>query len=388
MVTKHLQSRSTRTTSHTFHGLGFYWARQCEMSVSQPFSDVPPISSPPALKRQKWEAWAAQETRHRALLGHYILDGLISQFSGLPTSDRHVTNAMVLPCSGIAYEAPSVDSWILAMNQNPQSSTTFRQIYLELFDPAADFSHQLSSFSIRVVLEGLQSLISDHRQAQGLFVGAKDLRAVDGALWRVLDTQIESCLRSADEKLDLLLRWHAICIELCVNSNLLARHLCECYSIEQDLYNNKSRAAFDTPAWVESREARRAILHASAIADLVMNLSLRKAPSIHIPFAVATSSTVFLAMLSCGYTGVGVPSVVHWQSVCFHNPDTRLGLAARRPVDLFLDLSQNIWNPATSGRNLSYNLSSLQAVLGSLSSIWGIAKDMHVLTHRLMESMI
>ncbi|KAI5194256.1 C2H2 type zinc finger domain protein [Aureobasidium subglaciale] len=382
------QSRSTRNTSHTFHGLGFYWARQCEMSVSQSFSDVPTISSSSALKRRKWEAWAAQETRHRALLGHYILDGLISQFSGLPTSDRHVTNAMILPSSGIAYEALSADGWIQAMEQNPQSSMTFRQIYLDLFDSNIGFNYELSYFSVRVVLEGLQSLISDHRQAQGDFVGAKDLRAIDGALWRLLDTQIEGPVHSSHEKLDLLIRWHAICIERCVNTNILARHLCESYTIEQDLYNNKSCSDFDTLAWAETIEARRAILHASAIADLVMNLSLRRVPSIHIPFAVATSSSIFLAMLSCGYTGAGVPSVIHWRSVCLYDTNTRVDLAASRPVDIFLDLSHNIWNPATSSRNFLYNLNSLQAVLGSLSLTWGIAKEMNVLIHRLICSMI
>lgn len=375
------QRRSTRMTSQAFHGLGFYWARQCELLVTRPFSQVPPLSSPTEIKLQQWEAWAAQETRHRAVLGHYILDGLISQTSGLPTSDRHMTNTMVLPSSTKAYEALSVDAWIQAMEEEPQTSMTFCQIYLHLFDSAAGLDYELSPFAIRVVLEGLQSLISDHRQAHGLFVGAKDLASISSAMWQVLDKQIESPLHSADQRVDLSLRWHAICIDLCVNTNLLIRHLCEARSVEQDLYNSKSRADFDVSSWLSTREARRAILHASAIARLVMEYPLSRLHSIHVPFAVMTACTVFLAAILSEKLSAAVPEVIDWQTACLSN--TRSCQQSPDPVEKFLDSSENVWNAANNGRNLLYKLNALQTVLGSLSTTWGIAIDMQALVTRL-----
>ncbi|KAI4723376.1 hypothetical protein E4T48_00574 [Aureobasidium sp. EXF-10727] len=373
--------RSTRMTSHAFHGLGFYWARQCDMLVTRPFSQVPSPEMPPEVIQQQWEAWAAQETRHRAVLGHYILDGLISQFSGLPTSDRHVTNIMVLPSSAKAYEALTANAWIAAMGESPQTSMTFCQIYLQLFDPSVRLEYKLSPFSIQVVLGGLLSLISDHRQAQGTFVGAKDLASISDAMWQMLDTQIESTVHSADQRLDLLLRWHAICIELCANTNLLIRHLCETFSVEQDLYNGKSRAEFDVKIWLSSREARRAILHASAITELVMELSLRRMQSIHVPFAVMVSSIVLLAVLSAGRASVSIPEVIDWQRVCLLN--TGIDRTSRNLLDLFLESSEDAWDMVSGGQNLFYKLNMLQAVLSSLSGTWGIALDMHDLINRL-----
>lgn len=385
-LTDRCQRRSTRMTSQAFHGLGFYWARQCELLVTRPFSQVPSLSSPMEIKHQQWETWAAQETRHRAVLGHYILDGLISQTSGLPTSDRHMTNTMILPSSTKAYEALSADAWIQAMEEEPQTTMPFCHIYMRLFDPAAALDYQLSPFAIRVVLEGLQSLISDHRQAHGLFVGAKDLASISSAMWQVLDKQIESSLHPADQRVDLSLRWHAICIDLCVNTNLLIRHLCEAHSVEQDLYNSKSRADFDVSSWLNTREARRAILHASAIARLVMDYPLRRLHSIHVPFAVMTSCTIFLAAMLSGKLSAAVPEVIDWQIACLS--DTRNFQQPPTPVEKFLDSSEDVWNSANNGRNLLYGLNALQTVLGSLSTTWGIAIDMQAVVARLASSVV
>lgn len=271
------------------------------------------------------------------------------------------------------------------MEEEPQTSMTFCQIYLQLFNTTAELDYQLSPFAVRVVLEGLQSLISDHRQAQGLFVGAKDLASISNAMWQVFHKQIESPRNPDDQRVDLSLRWHAICIELCVNTNLLIRHLCEVRAVEQDLYNSKSRADFDLSCWLSTREARRAILHASAIAGLVIDYPLRRLHSIHVPFAVMTSCTVFLAAMLSGKLSAVVPGTIDWRIACSSNTNT---LQNSIPVENFLDTSQNVWNTANNGRNLLYKLNALQTALGSLSTTWGIALDMQALVTRLASSVV
>ena len=348
-------------TSHAFHGLGFYWARQCHMPVTQSFSDIPTLDCPLERKLQQWHTWAAQETCHRALLGHYILDGIISQYSGLPTSDRHVTNTMILPSSNAAYEASSVDMWIQAMSTEPQSTITFCQVYTSLFKIGREIDLELSPFSTRVILEGLQSLISDNRQANSFFVGAQDHAAISGALWRLLDTQINSPAQSKEEKLDLSLRWHAICIELCMDSNMTIRHLCQMHSVEQDLYS-KSPAFVDIAAWTTTSEARRAVLHASAILKLTMELSLGRMQSIHIPFAMMSASIIFLALLSQGITSAAIPAVSDWKRVCFPYDSVVSICDSTMQVDQFLNHSRQVWNVANNARSFYHNLNTLQAV--------------------------
>lgn len=328
------------------------------------------------VKQQRWKEWSFRETRLRALLGHYILDGLISQSSGLPTSDRHLTNTMVVPSCAEIYTAETVDSWIQAMQAHPQPTITFREVYLRLFETETDFDLELCPFSIRVVLEGLQSLISDFHQAQGCFVGAPDVDAIGQALGRILITQIESARHSPEQKLDLLLRWHAICIELCVNTNLFMKHLCEVYSIRQDLYSSGVETTVDVAAWTSTQNARRAVLHASAILNLVMNLSFGRMQSIHIPFAVCSSAVVFLALLLNGFTNADLPSNIDWCLVCFDQYSSTVTTPESSPTHQFLDLSRDVWIPSRFGRGFSYHLDTLQTILGSLSNTWGIAKEM------------
>ena len=381
----HSQNRSSRLTSHIFHSLGFYWARQCDMPVMTPFTDIPSLHSPHDNKRSKWKSWAKQETRHRAILGHYILDGLISQSSGLPTSDRHVTNPMILPSSAEAYEAATADAWILAMQRHPQSATTFRDIYVHLFDSSSSLPYQLSPFAIRVVLEGFQSLISDHHEAKGQSVGVPSRQAISAAMWRLMSTQIN--LQSFDQRADLSLRWHVINIELCIDTNLLIRHLCQVHSIQQDFYNGRaSSRTFVLEEWVDSRAARRALLHASAVLELVTSLPFGRMQGIHIPLAVFTSAVVFLALCLAGRAMAAVPREVDWEEVCSGGQEAMTSRPSRVTSSTlaFLDPGNDIWNPRNGGRSFLYNVNTLQTVLEQLSSTWGVAKEMGAIVRQLV----
>jgi hypothetical protein len=50
-------------------------------------------------KEHKWKLWESREIQQRAMLAHYMLDGLIAQMSGEPTSVRHASNQMRLLCN-------------------------------------------------------------------------------------------------------------------------------------------------------------------------------------------------------------------------------------------------------------------------------------------------
>lgn len=101
-------------TGQVFHSLGFYWARHCGMFEAglETMIDIPCLEDPEAEKLHRWRLWAAREIQLRVVLGHYVLDGQISQFSGDPTCARHTANPLGLPSSDCAFEANTVDEWI------------------------------------------------------------------------------------------------------------------------------------------------------------------------------------------------------------------------------------------------------------------------------------
>ncbi len=69
------KNESLRMTSQIFHGLGFYWARQCGMfNLGPPSYNVPSLGASEEQKLECWKVWAAQEVQNRAVLGHYILE--------------------------------------------------------------------------------------------------------------------------------------------------------------------------------------------------------------------------------------------------------------------------------------------------------------------------
>lgn len=84
---------SIRSTAFVFHGLGFLWARFRGLHAVQDCNReiVLAADASDAEKQDLWEMWAAKKDQRRAVLGHYILDRLLSQASESPTSARHMT---------------------------------------------------------------------------------------------------------------------------------------------------------------------------------------------------------------------------------------------------------------------------------------------------------
>ncbi|KAF2150953.1 hypothetical protein K461DRAFT_164024 [Myriangium duriaei CBS 260.36] len=378
------RSQPSRLTSHMFHSLGFYWARYAGMLVRDPFIDIPAASAPAEIKISRWRLWCKQEIRHRAILGHYVLDGLLSQISGLPTSARHLANSMILPSSDAAFAATSAEQWIEAMNAQPQTSITFGDVYEGLFADPPMLNIQLSSFTIRVVLEAFQSLISDHHEAGGAIVGSPSHSAICRALLYLLQHQIQTLPR--EQMVDLTVRWHMINMELCVNTYQFIKVLCDSQGISQQLCMAAGAGyKFSIDEWSNSNKARRAVLHCTALIDLISGLSFRQMQSIHVPLAMFSSATLFIALHMSGKTRLTVPSLIDWPQVVAM-PSNHIGtgsIPARAAPEPFR-LDHDCWQSGPKSKRLLYYVNMPQSVLESLGQNWGIAKEMERVVQDLL----
>lgn len=239
--------------------------------------DLPSLDAPQAEKDRIWRLWAAREIQRRALLAHYILDGQIAQMSGDPTATRHAANQLGLPSSDAAFEATNAADWLIQMRANPVPETSFRNIFRSLFSSSGLINspdYSLSSFSLRVVLEGLQSLVSDCEDIDGAVVGVPARSEVRTALAQMHETIVRNTQLSTEDMLETLLRWHSICLDAATDSSLICRQLCARYNVEQQVLGGGKgiQPGFDLYEWARTDDARRALLHAVAIQNIVEQL--------------------------------------------------------------------------------------------------------------------
>ncbi|KAL4999271.1 C2H2 type zinc finger domain protein [Aspergillus recurvatus] len=384
------KSRAIRTTSQVFRPLGFFWARHCGMLDSEPFSieDVPFPNTPSSEKEHKWRTWAAREIQQRALLAYYILDGLVAQISGDGASTRHVANPLTLPSSEAAFDANTADEWLTHMRSQKAEQPSFRLIFRSLFPPTSSFralDYQLSAFSLRVILEGLQSLVSDSDESDLAAVGVPGRSDVRRALAQVHETITMSIHLSAPERLEVLLRWHTICLDTMINSTVLCRHICSRYDIPQQVSGGSRtlRPGFDTLNWVNTEDARRALLHAIAIQDIIEQLPRGRAHVIHMPSSLFAAATVYVVFALAGIANIHLPRTIVWQDALLSHADLNLGCeTAFRPstgseTSRFVAEGRTDSPPGMAAvRNLLYEMNSMQKLFRCLFSQWGIAHDM------------
>jgi hypothetical protein len=382
------KNESLRMTSQVFHGLGFYWARQCGMYDIEEFtlSDLPASDATEGQKNEAWKSWAAREIQRRAILGHYILDGQISQFSGHSTCARHVINPLLTPASGAAFAATTANGWIMEMQKYAVPQPCFREVFVSLFSSVSPTVEQsLSNFSLRVVLEGLQSLASDIQQVDGPAVGTPSKAVVARALVRLHNERL-SRSDFAVENMELLVRWHAICLDLATPTTLLCQNLCQFYGVQQQLHqiSKNSCSTFDFLTWSKSIDGLRALLHAMAIQDLVERLPLGRSHAIHLPAAIFSVATIYSARCLAGFPSIIVPKSFRWQDVWAIDMSDVANPDGFRDDDInaFLRDSPLQILGASSTRNLMYDLNSLQITLSSISLRWGVSHAMDDILHR------
>jgi hypothetical protein len=314
-----------RRTAFVFHGLGFYWARTSGMyNLKQfPSEDLPNADTPEEEKLCRWKSWAALETRRRAILGHYILDGLIAQSSGSAPSARHVVNSIGAACTEAAFFAQTIDDWVAAMQGSPTVEQPMSTVYASLF--RLDYVSSptpLSEFSISVVLEGLQSLVSDLQEAISPAVGVIPQREIISALINLYEGSIMTIgSHPTPDRLPLLLRWHTICLELAVPSAVLFETIRSSHKslrcLSWTTINSPHPRLADLEQWSRSAAGMRALLHAIAIKQLLSEIPLSRALSPHIPNAIFSSAVVFSAMCLYNTCTVKLPTHFLWNDAWF-----------------------------------------------------------------------
>jgi hypothetical protein len=376
-------------TGQVFHSLGFYWARHCGMFETGIATaiDIPSLDDPEAEKVHRWKLWAAREIQLRALLGHYVLDGQISQFSGDPTCARHAANPLGLPSSDSAFEANTVDEWITEMNATRQQQTSFRSIICSLFyapNVFQDLHQAMSSFSIRILLEGLKSLILEDKEAGGPAVGAPTRHDICKALGNLYGYIQSSTHLSTADRAETLIRWHAISLDLAAESTQLCRKLCHQLGIKQRIFGGakKDTRTFDAKTWINTIDARRALLHAVAIHEIAEGLPIGRSRAIHIPSSLFAAATVYCAFALAGASVLTLPYVRDWENVMATDldstPNGPLTPSSRTGSDL-KDFLYGVY-PLTNGpsitRNILYDLNLLQMFLRFSSQQWGVCSEM------------
>ncbi|KAK2792210.1 hypothetical protein FQN51_001869 [Onygenales sp. PD_10] len=407
------KNRAIRTTSQIFRAHGFHWARHCGMFNIKTYStdNLPSSGSSDMEKDYQWRTWASREIQHRALLAYYILDGLVAQIAAEATSVRHTANQLGLPSNEATFEASTPDDWLVHMRSQHTSQMTFRSIFRFLFSPTGlpqPLDHSSSAFSIRVILEGLQSLLSECDEDDFIAVGTPIKSDLRRALSRVYKSTNRTALLSPDERLELLLRWHSICLDAATSSSLLCNSVCARYKITQHVLGSKGSTTppLDLAKWVNTENARRALLHAVAIQDIVEQLPRGRAHVIHMPSSLFAAATVYSAFCLAGSTRVNLPHTVIWENVVFSpeeeegeesteaeacstlgelagstgvvvvGSDTRRYIRGDRDDDDLPAGSSGVVGGSNATRNVLYELNSMQKLFRCLCSQWGIAHDM------------
>lgn len=405
---------SIRTTAFVFHGLGFYWARTSGMYTVDDLQlkAIPGLEAEPAVKEAAWRTWVAAEVQRRATLGHYVLDGLISHASGSAPSARHPTNKIAAACSDAAFAAKTADEWIVQMAYLDHAMP-FSDLFIKVC--AKDYMQtppqlQLSRLSIMVLLEGLQSLIAELHDVSSPALGTIPASQLIQGLMNIHEGHL-STSRSV-EILQTLIRWHAVCIELCTPTISLYRRVCDAYEVPQVLSGIPVRGwsrPFDLAIWAQSIDAFRAVLHSISIIRLVNEIPGSHTHAMHIPGCLFSSAMILIAVHLWNKKKVKIPKEWRWQDVwvgVLSKNDTfgeaqgvddisvpasaqSRGVASPNLVDftgareLLSVLNPTGASDAMTEVDLMQDVNSVQISLKTVASRWGISAQMEDIIGRL-----
>jgi hypothetical protein len=164
------------------------------------------------------------------------------------------------------------------------------------------------------------------------------------------------------------------------------------YGITQYVYPGRDtkKLELDLVSWANTEDARRALLHAVAIQEIVEQLPRGRAHIIHIPSSLFASAIAYCVFSLAGLTTVNLPSTVDWQSVLSSGYESFpiLGTSeingpseTRRYIRGEFASS---FGGAGTAKNLLYELNSMQKLFRCLSSQWGIAYDMEDIVDQWM----
>lgn len=386
------RNHKLRMTSQIFHSLGFFWARECGMYTCRlelprlPTSD---ISNESLLT--KWRQWAAEEVQLRVLLAHYILDSQLAHFISAPTSQRHTSNSLRIPCSDDLFNAPTALEWVEILRSEPTKLPTFRELFLLLYSDLHESSGippLLPSLAIKVIMEGLRSVVLEAAVVDGPVLGAPSAAATRYALCKIHHYLSSAQHLPNGDRTELLLRWHAICIDATSDSVTVCQDLCTNHNIEPTVFGRRKSDGnrIQTRTWARTPEARKALLHAVAVYENLDHLPFSHAHSIHIPMSIFAAAIIYCAFLLGGLTTIAIPSEVDWGSLVTIEPiqpDTSPSTNNRHSMlgRFIFGLSQT---GSTKQHNLLYELNVFLLRLRQMVQPWGIATDLEDILRRLI----
>ncbi|KAK7890762.1 hypothetical protein LTR67_007971 [Exophiala xenobiotica] len=370
-----MKNVTLRTTAQVFHSLGFYWARWAGM---YDLEDVEEIASFDTFDGQlspdhEWKAWAAKETQLRALLGHYVLDGQISAYSGGPTCQRHTSHSLPMPCDDSIFKAPTATAWKEKMLAGHQKKPNFAQLFNSVMSQNVHVRHLGSSmtpFTACVILEGLKSLVAEQSKTGLNVIGVPSRLDISRGLGR-LHTYIEqSFSKSQVAKNVILLRWHTIGIDSAIDFSWFCRALCRQYHVEQRVVGGRKTPTLDLRSWVQTPQARLALLHATSIRHMIQELPLVQTQTIHVPMAVFAAGMIYCGFLLGAVSTIAVPADCSWESVMLLDVDI-----VDRNVDDNLDAEvwqyfNGIFNDSQNHNNILYDVSLFSTFLRNLGQLW------------------
>lgn len=385
------RNESLRVTSQIYQSLSFSWARHCDLFDLDSLdpSVLPDPSDRDGLSRS-WRVWVSRELQLRALLGHYILDGQLSFLSDQPTSVMHTTNSLMLSSSPRLFDSQTADEWYAEMRVLPQNNTSFRQIYAALFeapalDPALGGAEQVWGFNthidVRVVLECIHTLVREtqHQTYLQSIWQPPSSADISGALLQVRHRVETGWSQNSPERLGLLMRWHFVALDTVSTTMAIMKDLCRRYQVGQRLFRIEGPQEFHPlENWVNSTDAKRALLHAIAIQDITAQLPLSHVNSLWTTLPVFAAATICAVFCLNGISTVTLPSVVDWDIVLGAGSD---GYEDEGKTNTQQFLASSVRSPALGqARNLRYDLNSLQTVIHGLSVQWGVCVELeHVI---------
>lgn len=380
------RSRRLRTLCQSLHGLAFAWARQFGMFDLDEFNlhDLPANSAGQEEKKDKWKAWVYTEIQRRTVLGLYVIDAQLARYAGASPVGKHVTNPLKFAGNDAVFQARTPDEWIHEMRHSFDASSSFREMFLSIFDPSSLPYPCDSQLSIVVILEGFQAILSEHEDAHGSALGIPPVSQIIDATLRLRQTYLSPPFMTIENK-ELLLRWHTFCLDVATDSVLLCQRLCTNFGISQDLFAAGRRLPepVDLHGWANTPEARRALLHAAAIQDLAEGMTLGRAYPAHLPASIFAAATIFCAYSKYGHPTVTTPDDPEWDAVWDRQqprPQPGVNSYARASVECSdthrFVVGDYLMSGKTKVRNLRYSLLTLQMILQMVSSQWGISHDM------------
>lgn len=387
------KSRTLRMTGQVFHGLGFYWARHCGLFDLPEVVLAPGQNDPPATIERAWRLWVARERQLRALLGMYIMDGVISQYSGNPTFAQHMSNPLPMPGDELAFAANSATEWLQHHRHRSTSSHPDRLRFSDVFracfhrddNPNYALSMHLNFFALKVVLEGIKSLVAESKRIEPRPVGVPSPAEINLALERIRIYIATHPELTQIERLTAMVRWHAICLDTWKVAARGARRLCFGHGITQHIFGGRERVEtdIDPQRHIDRDDARRTLLHAREIQRITSQLPLGLAHDPHVPGAVFAAATTYAAFALAGKKRIVFPNDVDWRRVVLSGQAaderaTNLMESRSSTTIRFIrsELKSTDMATNTALLDISYELSAIKLLIRGLSLNWGVCEEM------------